>query len=106
MDEKEAAKHAVESGLLSQIWHWIVLGVTFVGGWLWNHTMGRLQRLETTKLDQEVFKEYLERMDAQRVDFRHDIKDLFEGQTEVKQTLARIEGTLAGQDDRENRRKR
>lgn len=81
-------------GQLGQLWAWATGAVGLVAAWLWNHTMGRLQTLERTKVDQKDFDMHVVRSDKARDELREGVVKLFEGQGDVKQSLARIEGKL------------
>jgi len=85
--EEAAAKAAESPSFLGQTLAWVAAAIAGIGAWLWTNTMGRIQRLEQSKVDKDDFAEYVKRADKDR-DERRDaeikifdkldnLKDLF-----------------------------
>lgn len=104
------------AGHIEQLWKWTVGFIALVGAWIWNHSMGRLQKLETDKLDTKIFDDRMERLDDDRREAREDLIARFDSdrqetrqsltalakmQEQQGRTLARIEGSMQQRGHRE-----
>lgn len=70
----------MESGgnsFLSQVLAWIAAAIAAVGAWLWTSTMGRISRLEESKVDLKTFESYVQRADKDRNERRETELTLF-----------------------------
>lgn len=66
-----------ETTFLSQILAWAAAGIAAVGAWLWTTTMGRIAKLEETKVDRKTFEAYVERAEKDRDERRASEISLF-----------------------------
>lgn len=64
------ASPAEDASFLSQALGWVVAGVAGLAAWVWNHTMGRIKKLEETKLDKAEFDKYVIQQETHRREFR------------------------------------
>ena len=79
---------------LGQLWAWAMGAIGLGAAWLWNHTMGRIQRLEDTKVSKEDFSAHVSRSDKSREELRDNQIALFARMDKQDVMLARIEGKL------------
>lgn len=66
-----------ETSFLGHVLAWIAAGIAAVGAWLWTTTMGRIAKLEESKLSKEAFEDYVERADKDRDERRQTEISLF-----------------------------
>lgn len=89
--EEAAAKVAAESpSLVGQYMAWAAGAIAAVGAWLWTNTMGRIQHLERTKVDQSTFNTYVERADKDRDERRETEIKLFDRLDHMKDMISEI----------------
>lgn len=60
-----------ETTFLSQVLAWVAAAIAAIGAWLWTTTMGRIAKLEESKVNQKTFDDYVARADKDR-DERRD----------------------------------
>lgn len=56
----------------------VAAGISGLGAWAWNNTMGRITALEQGKVDKEDFKQYVERSEKSRDELRDSQKLIFQ----------------------------
>lgn len=66
-----------ETTFLSQILAWIAAAIAAIGAWLWTTTMGRIAKLEESKVNQKTFDDYVARADKDRDERRDTELSLF-----------------------------
>lgn len=66
-----------ETTFLSQVLAWAAAGIAAIGAWLWTTTMGRIAKLEESKVNQKTFDEYVARADRDRTERRDTELTLF-----------------------------
>lgn len=66
-----------ETSFLSQVLAWAAAGIAAIGAWLWTTTMGRIAKLEESKVNQKTFDEYVARADRDRTERRDTELTLF-----------------------------
>ena len=79
---------------LGQLWAWAMGAIAFACIWIWNHTMGRIQKLEDSKVSKEDFAAHVARSDKSREELRDNQIAMFTRLDDQNVTLARIEGKL------------
>lgn len=67
-----------ETSFLSQVLAWVAAGIAAVGAWLWTTTMGRIAKLEESRVSHKTFDEYVNRADKDRDERRETEVTLFE----------------------------
>lgn len=66
-----------ETSFLGQVLAWTAAAIAGVGAWLWTTTMGRIAKLEESKVDQKTFSDYVARADKDRDERRQTEISLF-----------------------------
>lgn len=72
---------------LSVIVTGIIAACGFVAAWLWKHTMGRIDSLESRKMDREEFNGYVARADESRKELRDSVE---RNRTESRESIAKL----------------
>jgi len=62
---------------LGEVLAWVAAGIAGVGAWLWSNTMGRIAKLEESKVNQKTFDEYVFRAEKDRSERRETEIKLF-----------------------------
>lgn len=88
--EEAALKAAENQSFIGQILAWASGGIALIGAWLWTNTMGRIQHVERTKVDQVMFDAYVARADHDRTERRDTEIALFAKLDHLKDMIGEI----------------
>lgn len=67
-----------DTSFLTHALAWLGAAIAGIGAWLWTTTMGRIKDLETGKVNQKTFDEYVVRADRDRGERRETEISLFQ----------------------------